>query len=334
MRRPLKLRAWKAAVVVGAIQTGAFLICSMWALSLGGAGRTSVLVFTMPFWTLIFAWLILGERHARAAVAAVALAFAGLTLIVAPWDPCAARSRAAWPRCWPGRCWALGSGLSKKMVPKNSVDLVSFSAWQMLVATFPIAIAAWIVPSQPMQWTARIHRVLRVRHGVRHGAGLVPVVLRAQPRERWRGLAQRAGDSGDRGGRRVGAARRAPAGGGTDGNAADGGALALLASYRSARAARCSLRKLPRRIDQGLHNGRLSACSVAPVPAVLRERHQCEIARLPVAGKARAIYCTSRRPPRRHLQRPDPFSGRRGRGFSVTPLFSPAGRMAGKPIPR
>ncbi len=152
MRRPLKLRAWKAAVAVGAVQTGAFLICSMWALSLGGAGRTSVLVFTMPFWTLIFAWLILGERMRGLQWLAVALAFAGLMLIVAPWDlqGSLAGSLAA---VLAGAMWALGSVLSKKMVPKNSVDLVSFSAWQMLVATFPIALAAWIVPSQPMQWT-------------------------------------------------------------------------------------------------------------------------------------------------------------------------------------
>ena len=32
------------------------------ALAGGGAGRTSVLVFTMPFWTLLLAWPVLGER--------------------------------------------------------------------------------------------------------------------------------------------------------------------------------------------------------------------------------------------------------------------------------
>ena len=56
------------------------------ALAGGGAGRTSVLVFTMPFWTLVIARIVLGERVRGAQWIAVALAFAGLTLVVAPWD--------------------------------------------------------------------------------------------------------------------------------------------------------------------------------------------------------------------------------------------------------
>jgi drug/metabolite transporter (DMT)-like permease len=153
MRRPLTLRAWKAVVVVGLIQTGGFLLCSMWALSLGGAGRTSVLVFTMPFWTLIFAWLILGERMRGLQWLAVLLAFGGLTLIVAPWGMQGTISSSL-AAVAAGAMWALGTVLSKKMVAKNSVDLVGFAAWQMLVATIPLAVAAWLVPSRPMQWTA------------------------------------------------------------------------------------------------------------------------------------------------------------------------------------
>jgi drug/metabolite transporter (DMT)-like permease len=153
MRRPLKLRAWKAAVVVGSIQTGGFLLCSMWALSLGGAGRTSVLVFTMPFWTLIFARLILGERMRGLQWFAVIVAFAGLMLIVAPWN-LQGSLVASFAAVAAGALWALGTVLSKKMVPKNSVDLVSFASWQMLVATIPLALAAFLVPSRPMDWNA------------------------------------------------------------------------------------------------------------------------------------------------------------------------------------
>ena len=152
LRRPLRLRAWKAAVMVGSLQTGGFLLCSMWALSLGGAGRTSVLVFTMPFWALIFTWLILGERMRGLQWLAVMLAFGGLTLIVSPWEMHGSNIAASLAAVAAGALWALGTVLSKKMVAKNSVDLVSFSAWQMLVATVPLVIAAWLVPSQPMQW--------------------------------------------------------------------------------------------------------------------------------------------------------------------------------------
>jgi drug/metabolite transporter (DMT)-like permease len=155
MRRPLKLRAWRAAVVVGTLQTAGFLLFSMWALSLGAVGRTSVLVYTMPFWTLIFAWLILGERMRGAQWLAVILAFCGLMLIVAPWDM-RGTFTASFTAVAAGMFWSLGTVMAKKMMPKDSIDLVSFSAWQMLVAMVPLLIAAWLVPSEPMRWTTEL----------------------------------------------------------------------------------------------------------------------------------------------------------------------------------
>jgi drug/metabolite transporter (DMT)-like permease len=153
MRRPLAMRAWRAALAIGIIQIAGFLLCSMWALSLGGAGRTSVLVFTMPFWAIIFARLILHERMRGLQWLAVALAFAGLMLIVAPWHGDAPLNLAAsLAAVAAGALWALGTVLSKKLVPKNSIDLVSFTAWQMLFATLPLVLAAWLAPSRPMEW--------------------------------------------------------------------------------------------------------------------------------------------------------------------------------------
>ena len=75
------------------------------ALAGGGAGRTSVLVFTMPFWTLLLAWPVLHERVRGAQWLAIALAFAGLVLVVEPWR-LARRPRAA--SC--GRCCRASAG--------------------------------------------------------------------------------------------------------------------------------------------------------------------------------------------------------------------------------
>ena len=44
----------------GLFQTG-FMGLVLWALSLGGAGRISVLVYTMPFWLLLMAGTFLDE---------------------------------------------------------------------------------------------------------------------------------------------------------------------------------------------------------------------------------------------------------------------------------
>ena len=63
MRAPLAPQAtWTAIVVTGFFQTTVNLGATTVALAGGGAGRTSVLVFTMPFWTLVIARIVLGER--------------------------------------------------------------------------------------------------------------------------------------------------------------------------------------------------------------------------------------------------------------------------------
>ncbi|MEO8009925.1 MAG: DMT family transporter, partial [Betaproteobacteria bacterium] len=77
-RRPLKPRHWQALLMIGLIQTGAFLLLNTWALSEGVPGKTSVLVLTMPFWVLVFAWPLLHERIKGLQWVAVVLAIVGL----------------------------------------------------------------------------------------------------------------------------------------------------------------------------------------------------------------------------------------------------------------
>src|SRR5690606_2687379 len=60
--RPLALRAPRKVFVVGLFQTTGFNALASWALVAGAVGKTAVLVYAMPFWTLLFAWLLLGER--------------------------------------------------------------------------------------------------------------------------------------------------------------------------------------------------------------------------------------------------------------------------------
>jgi len=46
----------KWLIAVGILQTAAFTIFNTMALDRGEPGRTSILVFTMPFWVAAFAW--------------------------------------------------------------------------------------------------------------------------------------------------------------------------------------------------------------------------------------------------------------------------------------
>ena len=58
----LGLASHRMAVLLGLLQVAAFVVLSNYALALTETGHTSVLVYTMPFWMIVFAHLILHER--------------------------------------------------------------------------------------------------------------------------------------------------------------------------------------------------------------------------------------------------------------------------------
>src|SRR3954468_2956623 len=78
-RRAFWPASWLAVVVPGFFQTTLNFASTTMALAGGGAGRTSVLVFTMPFLTLLMAWPVLHERVRGGQWVAIAFALAGLT---------------------------------------------------------------------------------------------------------------------------------------------------------------------------------------------------------------------------------------------------------------
>jgi len=153
MRIPLRPQAtWTAIIVTGLFQTTINFGTTTLALAGGGAGRTSVLVFTMPFWTLVIARIVLGERVRGAQWIAVALAFAGLTLVVAPWDW---RGDLA-PKLWAtlsGLGWAAGSVAMKHFQLRRPTDPLNFLAWQMVVGVLPLTLLALAVDFPPTRWS-------------------------------------------------------------------------------------------------------------------------------------------------------------------------------------
>src|SRR5258707_13442365 len=99
----------------------------------GGAGRTWVVVFTMPFWMIVFAHFVIHERMRGAQWIAVALAFGGLTLIVAPWELTSLAGSAL--AVTGGAVWALAAVLLKRGPPPGA-DPLLLTAWQLLFGFF------------------------------------------------------------------------------------------------------------------------------------------------------------------------------------------------------
>jgi len=151
-RRVLPEHPWEA-LGVGVVQTGLFLLLNNWALAQGEAGKTSILVFTMPFWVLLFAWPVLGERIRGIGWAAVCIAGAGLVLILEPWG-----LRSALPAkiaaVGAGVCWALGVVVSKRLHNRHPVDMYNFTFWQMALGLVPMVLVALNTPAEPIRWSA------------------------------------------------------------------------------------------------------------------------------------------------------------------------------------
>ncbi len=143
---------WVAAVVTGFFQTTINFLSTTMALAGGGAGRTSVLVFTMPFWTLVIAWPVLHERVRGLQWVAIGAAFAGLVLVVDPWS----WRDALAPRLWAvlsGFGWAAGTVATKYFQKRRQLDMLNFTAWQMLLGVLPLTLLAFGVDFPPTQWT-------------------------------------------------------------------------------------------------------------------------------------------------------------------------------------
>ena len=151
-RKAMMPRGGWAIVVTGFLQTTVNFGATTMALAGGGAGRTSVLVFTMPFWTFLIAWPVLHERVRGAQWLAIVAAFAGLALVVEPWN---------WqgdlaPRLWAvlsGFGWAAGTVATKYYQKRQRLDMLNFMAWQMAVGVLPLTLLPLFIDCAPTQWS-------------------------------------------------------------------------------------------------------------------------------------------------------------------------------------
>jgi len=139
-------------LVLALLQTTSFGVLSVLPVLTGGAGKTSVLVFTMPFWLLLFAYPVLGERIRGAQWASVLLAFIGLALIIGPWD-LRGTLLGNLGAVAAGASWAASAVYVKWYRARHAIDLANLTTWQMVAGAIPLALLAWIVPAPAVNWT-------------------------------------------------------------------------------------------------------------------------------------------------------------------------------------
>src|SRR5690606_4589091 len=138
------------------LQTCGFTGLIIWALVEGGAGKTAVLCYTMPFWVMLLAWPLLGEKIKGAEWLAVIFSTMGLLFIFDPLH-LGADLFSMILAILGGVFWALAVIVAKKLHQrKPDLDLLSLTAWQMLFGSLPLVAVALIIPAEPIQWTGNL----------------------------------------------------------------------------------------------------------------------------------------------------------------------------------
>ena len=151
-RQSLRPKRIAGTAAVGLLQMAGFYGLSTWALVSGGAGKTAVLNYAMPFWVFVLAWFLLRERPSRQQWIGVFVALAGLLCILMPFSlEGGVLSKGL--ALLSSMSWAGGIILAKKMQQHETLDLLSFTAWQMLFGGLPLLAAAFLIPSPPIDWS-------------------------------------------------------------------------------------------------------------------------------------------------------------------------------------
>jgi drug/metabolite transporter (DMT)-like permease len=144
-RRSLRVAAtkdWGHLFVISVLNIGAFSLLSAYAQVAAATSRVTILIYTMPIWTVLLAWVLLRERPNTRQVLAVILCALGLVVLI---YPLAAKGVPL------GLLLAVAAGLSwgagTVYVKWARVDLdpLAFAFWQLVIAFLVIAACLIIV---------------------------------------------------------------------------------------------------------------------------------------------------------------------------------------------
>jgi drug/metabolite transporter (DMT)-like permease len=155
MGRSLAMPSWGLTLLVGLTQTAAFQGLVQMALVHGGVAKISLMAYTMPFWVVLFGWLLLGEKPTPRHWMGIGLAAAGLVCVIEPWHRMG-DSMGVLLGVVGGLCWGLGTVLSKRGFNRHRTDIIAFTGWQMLLggaAMLPVALA---VPQIHIVWSREL----------------------------------------------------------------------------------------------------------------------------------------------------------------------------------
>jgi drug/metabolite transporter (DMT)-like permease len=142
--RSLRPPPFRATLVYGLLQTALFTVLITAAVSLGDAGKSAILAYTMPLWLALLAWRFLGERLAGGQRLALALAAVGVGVLVPPLGSSSLLGNGL--AVAGGAVWAASAVWAVRVIAKERLDLLSLTAWQMVWGALVLVALALVLP--------------------------------------------------------------------------------------------------------------------------------------------------------------------------------------------
>jgi drug/metabolite transporter (DMT)-like permease len=138
LRLPADMR-WRICI-------SAFLNVTLWMAVMGlaltwlPASEAAVIAYTMPVWTALFAWPLLGERMTPLRVLALVMAFAGIAALMGGNG--FAASVAKLPGILLALCGAIGFALGTIFIKRFPINLpgATSAAWQIGLGCLPVSV--------------------------------------------------------------------------------------------------------------------------------------------------------------------------------------------------
>jgi drug/metabolite transporter (DMT)-like permease len=149
----IERRHWRTVAAAAFCYLVVWNIASTYSAILIPSGQSAMLGFTMPLWSALIAWAVLGQRLSPRMLLAIALGAAAVLLLMLRSVDAYARAPLGFALgLLAGVGWAVGT-LILKQRPVD-VPATVLTGWQMLITAVPITIGAlllgdgeWFVPS-------------------------------------------------------------------------------------------------------------------------------------------------------------------------------------------
>ena len=144
---------WLTIGIATAFYLVVWNLASTYSALLIPSGQSAVLGFTMPLWSALISWAVLGERLTGRLLLAVLLGGVAVTLLMVPSFATYAQAPLGLGLgLLAGLSWAIGTLILKRSQVK--VPAMVLTGWQLLITAVPITLGAlvlgdhqWFVPS-------------------------------------------------------------------------------------------------------------------------------------------------------------------------------------------